>query len=326
MRKYMTEFLLDIVIKKFALLGVEGIYNIEEEECIKDYHIYSVLLKRKYFLDTTSIVKTKKSISFTVFYMLDGAKKNIKIKDFTIKTELNHKKIDITSVFPHEKALLTISDTDFLRKIDFPKEFELMDNLLMIALYLQYPEVNEYKILYIGQSYGKSGEKNAVDRLSNHEVLQEVLSKANTDFREYNICLLLLKVEKTTPTFTVDGLSKEYSKTDSEDNEHIEKVLSAESDTKQIINITEAALINYFKPQFNQKFKENFPSKKHTSYADYFDLDYHSIRISLNRDLDFGGYLRIYTDCVRHFHKRDFIEYKLNNDPSRSSMYGIFKE
>jgi|GEM_PF-3100290 len=38
------------------------------------------------------------------------------------------------------------------------------------------------------------------------------------------------------------------------------------SEEQQIINITEAALINYFKPPYNVNFVENFPNVRHKGY------------------------------------------------------------
>ena len=35
----------------------------------------------------------------------------------------------------------------------------------------------------------------------------------------------------------------------------------------QIINITEAAMINYFKPPYNINFIDNFPDKNHKGYS-----------------------------------------------------------
>ncbi|TKG97822.1 hypothetical protein FC678_26315, partial [Peribacillus simplex] len=45
---------------------------------------------------------------------------------------------------------------------------------------------------------------------------------------------------------------------------------------KQEINFTEAALIRYFQPKYNDIMKYRFPSRTHTEYSDLFkeNVDY----------------------------------------------------
>ncbi|AIY72847.1 TPA: hypothetical protein ACLQU7_005697 [Bacillus tropicus] len=77
---------------------------------------------------------------------------------------------------------------------------------------------------------------------------------------------------------SIDGRN-DFLVTDKEDKQHYNKVLSAPPLTidKQIINVTEAALIKYFKPKYNNKFKNNFPDIAHKGYRFYYNYDYNSI-------------------------------------------------
>ncbi len=46
-----------------------------------------------------------------------------------------------------------------------------------------------------------------------------------------------------------------------EEDMHFFNIFANSPQMNQIINISEAALINYFKPKYNNNFKENFPNK-----------------------------------------------------------------
>ncbi len=91
-------------------------------------------------------------------------------------------------------------------------------------------------------------------------------------------------------------------------------------------NITEAAIINYFKPFYNTNFIENFPYKKHAGYKQYFDLDYNKLTVEI--DLDFkepSQTIQLYTKHNRINSSFDFINYNLFNDKNRKCMTDIFK-
>ena len=67
----------------------------------------------------------------------------------------------------------------------------------------------------------------------------------------------------TNLNMSFDGLTKKYSVSKAKDIDHMKRVLSNLPEEQQVINITEAALINYFKPIYNINFVENFPDVKH---------------------------------------------------------------
>jgi len=46
----------------------------------------------------------------------------------------------------------------------------------------------------------------------------------------------------------------------------------------QILDVTEAALINHFKPEYNQKFNIDFPS------VEDYGLHYHSVNVQVHPD------------------------------------------
>ena len=137
----------------------------------------------------------------------------------------------------------------------------------------------ECEVLYVGQSYGTKGDRDALIRLKSHETLQKVM--ADILYEDINSEIAITLWEFTPRLLTsLDGRN-DFLVTDEEDKQHFKKVLSAPPLIldNQIINVTEAALINYFKPKYNDKFKNNFPDVTHKGYTFYYDYDYNAITV-----------------------------------------------
>ena len=113
--------------------------------------------------------------------------------------------------------------------------------------------------------------------------------------------------------------------TEEESDKHMHDVLSNLPQLDQVINITEAALINYFKPEYNINFVENFPNENHKGYKQYFDLDYNALCVEIDLEFDGLNWVQLYSDTNKITTSFDFIQYQLYNDNNRLSMYDIFK-
>lgn len=182
----------------------------------------------------------------------------------------------------------------------------------------------EFEVLYIGQSYGKEGERTAFNRLASHSTLQKILTNYQSQHPDKHVYIALLEF---TPNLSMsfDGLSKKYTKSEAESDKHMTDVICNLPKGEQIINITEAALIHYFKPEYNVNFVENFPDEHHKGYKQYFDLDYNSLVVELDMEFDNAPIIQFYTKANRVNSSFDFIRYKLYNEDNRLSMYEIFR-
>lgn len=103
-------------------------------------------------------------------------------------------------------------------------------------------------------------------------------------------------------------------------------VLQNLPEEQQIVNISEAALINYFKPEYNRNFVENFPNENHKGYKQYFDLDYNCFSFEMDLEFDHTAIIQLYSSTNRINSCYDYVKYNLYNDPNRKSMYNIFKD
>ena len=85
--------------------------------------------------------------------------------------------------------------------------------------------------------------------------------------------------------------------TEEEGDKHMHDVLCNLPRLDQVINIMEAALINYFKPEYNVNFVENFPNENHKGYKQYFELDYNSLCVEIDLEFDSLNWVQLYSDA-----------------------------
>lgn len=275
-----------------------------------EFHLYCIVAFHKLYFDHNSLTITKTTFQVKLFYMLEGKKTFLNTPyPFAFSEDVE----TIECPFPHNKVLIKYKDG----YIDAITAQELF--LLHME---QFEKKPHFEILYIGQAYGE-GDRSAIERLQAHSTLQEILTKTTTEYSEKDIYLLLISIN-TSLLMGFNGIDKEFIKSEEESQNHMKEVLTHENKEKQIINITEAALIHYFKPPYNVTFKENFPCKNHTSYKDYYTLDYSEYRFSFKSIKISGATIELFTATARQPGPFDTINYKLDNNPNRKSMYDIF--
>lgn len=139
------------------------------------------------------------------------------------------------------------------------------------------------EVLYIGQSYGTEGSRNACERLKSHSTLQNIYAEAITRSPDCDIWLILCEFSETL-LCSFDGRCGNYESTMEEDNDHMNNVFESRISEQQRINFTEAALIKYFQPPYNKQYKEKFPSPAHSTYSECYDIDLNMVCVELNTE------------------------------------------
>lgn len=181
----------------------------------------------------------------------------------------------------------------------------------------------DYEILYIGQAYGQTGNKTALNRLRNHETLQKIYTHSLTNNPDSDIWVLLTKFTQLSMLFSGGVDEKIYTKENQKrDNELINNFTNNRGliiTEKQKINFTEAALIKMFEPPYNKEFKNNFPDVKHSSYSECYSLDIRALKIELDTS---EMVRRIYSKKIeRKIYHSKMFEFK--NDEDRISLLEI---
>lgn len=312
MRKYFTEFGINVSTAFKTIVPVEHLDEIKDSH---KYHIYFILSCDKIFIDSDSIIQSKEGIFLKLYKILDGEKTYFPDSNFAVHDSIDHSKIKIRCKYPFTILNIEMEDGEIL-----PIDAQIIYSIQNVC------QQWIFNVLYIGQSYGKDGNRLAQDRLQSHSTLQKVLTDCNSKYPDKRIYIFLLELNPILNT-TMDGINKTYSANEKEDELHFNNIFKNPLKMNQIVNITEAALINYFKPIYNINFIDNFPDNNHKGYSQYYELDYNSLTVELDLEFEYPyPDVQLYTEtnCIKS--SWDFIQYELYNDPNRSSMYEIFKK
>lgn len=337
MRKYISEFGLNVYTSHKTIIPVEHLNKIDNDA---KYHIYMILSTPRVIIKKDSLVVLNDGISFSLLEISNGEEKEYKIEKFPILQDIDHRDITLDIKYPYDQLSYKI-DEEILQEVYVKNEEILKKNKCTVEEFINYYNtpidaqafLNKYlyknglpsrfEVLYVGQSYGNNGERLAQERLSSHKTLQKILTDCHSKYRDKRIFILLLEMTPILNT-SFDGISKQYISNEEEENKHLENGIKHLPLYDQVINISEAALINYFKPEYNINFVENFPSDKHIGYKQYFDLDYNCLTVELDLEFDYSPAIHLFSSNNEIKSSFDFIEYDLFNEPNRKNMYDIF--
>lgn len=151
-----------------------------------------------------------------------------------------------------------------------------------------------FEVLYIGQAFGKNGERLAIDRLAAHKTFQRIMAESTEENLAYEISLLFFRFEHSKNIISSAGdLSIEPTATSKEESDHLLKASNTKIDRKTRITLAEAALINHFKPKYNIIHRDSFRAsnmKKLKSLKNLFKNDLTAVLVEIN-SINFGGKL-----------------------------------
>ena len=279
-------------------------------------NVYFVLRRPKVTVIPDSIQISEKKASFKLLVHLK--EKSIEVD---LGCEFNNAKSNIDYYTEYPYNILAFKDQEKALMIARPSTL-LDSNIVLDNIDC---ECLDYEVLYIGQAYGNDGNRTALDRLASHETLQKIYSQTLTDNPDSDIWILLCEFSQDSMLFSAGknlvNLTKENEKIEKEKLQHIFENNGLSITEKQRINFTEAALIKYFEPHYNIRFKDKFPSPRHTSYKECYDLDIRAINI----ELDTSEMVRkIFTEKTgRKVHHMKMYEFK--NESDRISILEVEK-
>lgn len=318
----MTEFGLNVYTSYKTIIPVEHLEKVNDEH---KYHIYFIMSCPKIIIDKDSLSSKRDSINVHLKEILNGNENTIKIDSFILHPLLDHRKIQLSTQYPYNILNITINHNEFLED-QFGDNQPISINMAAQAVLNHHKQHLpwEFEVLYIGQSFGKNGERTAQKRLASHSTLQKILTDCHSKYHDKQLYILLLEMTPMLNT-SFDGITKKYTATESEEDIHFYGGLINLPEYQQVINITEAALINYFKPFYNTCFVDNFPNSNHKGYQQYFALDYNCLTVELDLEFEYPSpQIHLHSNTNRINSSWDFIEYNLFNDPDRKNMYEIF--
>lgn len=227
------------------------------------------------------------------FYMIVGFEKFL-IKE--VEKVIGHKNkliIYFQSEFSALHYLVWDGDDEI---IDYRKSFDSRTIEIngipysILDLVLHYVRTNpncaiKTEILYIGQAKGVKVSRNTGERLKSHSTLQNILAESIDSKKQLDIRIISFSVSEKLMWTNLTTVDTSNASTD-----HIYDISGRKFEVNipesSMINLVEAKLINFFKPEYNKKNKNvPVPSKKHTNYKEYniffnrMDIDGHLYKL-----------------------------------------------
>jgi len=310
-RKYLSEFGVNIVSSGWMMmtsdqLRAEGEMLEEQEALSKECHIY-LICKRpaSYFIkDTFSYCDER--ISVEVGYKVDGVQS---VFSYEGKFPLLDDAVDVrVSDYPHREIITYSSDGKVVRKLPANIISSGQGHELILK---------NLEVLYVGQSFG-NGSRTAIDRLKSHSTLQKVLADSSYNYPDSEISVLMFKFEPYRLLMNFDGMS-EGTISDERDEKRFVSIKNNPLRKKQQIGLVEAALIRYFEPDYNDKFKIKFPSPKTKLLKKCYELDFSGLCVEINtEELGFSLFSKRRAAAAHHIANIDIVD-----DQSRASFFYV---
>lgn len=312
----MSNYSLDLNLDNFIMFDVTDLTAImEKEEYRNQFHLYTILLAPKYYIKEESIHYDEDHVDLT--FQSETTDECINIS-YQIDPEINHKKVLIETKLPFESFDIIFNDEEWLSAHPENKRRETLSVNQFVDLYkMHYGGTEDLKVLYIGKAYGENGTRDAFDRLSKgHETLQKILADLPRRYNGTRIKIMLLRFEKRLGVlFSPSNLSD----TSSDLSDAINHPIIG----KQEVSITEAALINSFKPVYNTDYVDSFPDENHGSYKQVYEKKYNEVNLEFyTLSNESTPCINLYSDEIQINKDNYFIHYDLSEN---DSIYSIFR-
>ena len=147
-------------------------------------------------------------------------------------------------------------------------------------------ERTKLEVLYVGQTFGKEGNRLSVDRLSRHTTLQRILAEVSDETGQDEILLLGLQYSNPKNLLSsAGGAWVEPSASSDEEQVHLMKAGQQTFRRKDRILLAEAALINHFKPRYNIMHRDSFSrsnSRKLKTLQSLLKEDFSALIVEIN--------------------------------------------
>lgn len=145
---------------------------------------------------------------------------------------------------------------------------------------------SKLEVLYVGQSFGKAGERISADRLKRHSTLQRILADCVDESGTTEILLLGFQYGSSKNWMSTAGDRwVEPTATEEEERAYMATTGHRSFDRKVRILLAEAALINYFKPQYNELHLASFHphnNRKLKTLRKLFESDMSALIVEIN--------------------------------------------
>ena len=162
-----------------------------------------------------------------------------------------------------KEVAVALNGTTLLIKTENKDHIINVNKLISYSKSDLYYTETDLRVVYIGQGIGRIYPRTSVNRLRSHTSLQRILSDIVTFTPEMDVFILLYRFEHSRTILSNGGnLNLEPESSWEMESIHFNNLQNVKLTRNQIVSLAEAALINYFQPQYNILLKSrNFASK-----------------------------------------------------------------
>lgn len=286
-RKYVSEFSVTITSKGWLMftpdqLHAEGEIRAEHRDIADSCHIYMICKRPK---ATCSAEPPTLDNGILTGHLTSRVAGELVLSTYKIPFEFEDEEEEKIYVadYPHRKIYTVNSDGEEVRY--WPGD--------LLALRTGNGIFSDLEVLYVGQAYAE-GKRTALDRLRSHATLQKILANTMYDFPDDQLFIVTVEYDDYILASTFNGMDKGAIGGD-EDDARLKSVFKNPLSQKEIICLSEAGLIRYFQPKYNEIYKKNFPAADQKVLAGCFDLDFSGLSVEVEL---YGTGLRLFSSCV----------------------------
>lgn len=201
-RKYQTEFVLNVYSSDPLLVPPHNLEKIKDDskevrEQAERSNIYLILSRPRVSIVPNSIEIGETKITGKVAVQCQAEQV---IRDFSIRGPLPEGAEGlIVSDYPHTKMHLLDKDNNVVFTLPVTYMLRFMD--------VNLDGLDDFEVAYVGQAFGKSGNRSAVERLASHSTLQKILSDISANEPHKEIVLALYQFQFHRFIISMDGIN-----------------------------------------------------------------------------------------------------------------------
>jgi len=308
-RKYFTETALNIYSSEPAILAPADLDKLSEEppevkEKLKNSNIYLILKRPRITFVPATIKQKNKQVEGRV----------------AVQTKDGQTTFEFKADLPDEVAAVTIGDYPF-NKLNFRhtcgNNATVPASFLLRYFDIDMNDLDALDVAYVGQSYGGTGQRTAVERLSSHSTLQKILADIAAKEPHIEVLLALYKFEYHRFILNMDG-KQQSAKPDAVDREHYHRVLESQFERRMSICLAEAALIRYFQPRYNKTYTQGFPKKSLKILKKVYALDFTALIVEASIE---EHHMKLYSEKQSKPQSHHIAKFDLHDERERQSFF-----
>ncbi|URO00912.1 hypothetical protein NB069_08590 [Leclercia adecarboxylata] len=291
-RKYLSEFSVTITSERWLMftpeqLHAEGVMRAEHKDIADNCHIYMICKRPKATCSSEPPIIDNGIMTGFLTSRVDG-KELISSYKLPFQFEDEEEKI-VVAEYPHRKIYTVNNQGEGVRY--WPGDF--------LAFHTGNRIFKDLEVLYIGQAYAE-GKRTALDRLRSHSTLQKILADTMYNFPDDQVFIIAVEYDDYFIASMFNRM-EEGVISGEEDDIRLKSVFENPLSQKEIICLSEAGLIRYFKPKYNKIYRDNFPAADQSVLSGCFDLDFSGLSVEIEL-YDTG--LRLFSDSAsaQHHH------------------------